>query len=70
MLNAGIGCQVCTDSCPERALLFDLSVRPVGAIRVQAENCTGCGGCVASCPSNAISIQMPPKVAEPEYAHG
>ncbi|AHD02441.1 ferredoxin-type protein NapF [Leisingera methylohalidivorans] len=59
-LNAdGIACQLCTDICDPCALRMDLSVRPVGAIQVDAGACTGCGACLAACPNNAIAFCDP-----------
>ncbi|KIC09462.1 ferredoxin [Leisingera sp. ANG-M1] len=59
LLSAGISCQLCTDSCDPRALRMDLSVRPVGAIRIDPEACSGCGACLATCPNDAIAICDP-----------
>ena len=56
LLTRGISCQICTDFCDTDALTFDLSVRPVGQIIVDAAACTGCGACVASCPQAAITV--------------
>ena len=59
LLSAGISCQLCTDSCDPRALRMDLSVRPMGAIQIDAAACSGCGACLATCPSNAIALSDP-----------
>lgn len=56
LLTAGISCQTCTDACDAEALTFDLSVRPVGAVRIDASGCTGCGFCLSACPVSAIKI--------------
>lgn len=57
LLGAGIACQLCTDVCDSRALRFDLRVRPVGAIFVDAEACTGCGACLPVCPSGSLLLR-------------
>lgn len=59
MLNAGIGCQLCTDACSDTALKIDLSHRPMGRIVVSDSACTGCGACVSFCPEDAIKIREP-----------
>ena len=56
LLGAGISCRLCTDACPTGALRFDLSVRPVGAIRIDAAACTGCGACLPPCPMQALAL--------------
>lgn len=63
LLSAGIACRSCTDACDEEALRFDLSIRPVGAIRIATDLCTGCGACVATCPVKAISLERAPEAA-------
>ncbi len=59
MLEHGIGCQLCTDSCDQTALRLDLSQRPVGRIVVDTESCSGCGACLPVCPVGAISVRAP-----------
>lgn len=56
LLNSGVTCQLCTDSCDASALEFDLRVRPNGAVVLDADACTGCGACIAMCPVTAIEI--------------
>lgn len=57
ILNMGISCRLCTDSCETEALVFDPSQRPVGRVSVDQDSCTGCGACVAACTFSAISVQ-------------
>ena len=57
LLSSGVACQVCTDFCDAEALRFDMSVRPLGALRVSQDDCTGCGYCVGACPVDAIALK-------------
>lgn len=57
LLKSGVSCQLCTDFCDAEALRFDLSIRPSGGLALQLQDCTGCGMCVGSCPTNAIAVQ-------------
>ncbi|KAE9628662.1 ferredoxin-type protein NapF [Parasedimentitalea maritima] len=66
MLSFGISCQICTDSCEPEALRLDLSVRPVGRIKLDTESCTGCGACIEACPEQAISTTTRPSPAPSE----
>jgi ferredoxin-type protein NapF len=52
----GVSCRACEDFCEARALRA--RPEPGGRARmvVNLEACTGCGGCVAVCPTNAIAI--------------
>lgn len=40
----------CAEACPAGALV----PRPGGGISFKKDKCTGCGKCVAGCPTNAI----------------
>ncbi|WP_088210665.1 ferredoxin-type protein NapF [Shewanella sp. Shew256] len=53
----GIWCQSCKDACEPRAISFTLSVGNAPMPKIDSELCTGCGACVAPCPSQAISIK-------------
>ncbi|QMU58852.1 MAG: 4Fe-4S dicluster domain-containing protein [Boseongicola sp.] len=55
-LNRGVSCQSCTDACDETAIIFDIRAGKVGAVKVVAGECTGCGACVGSCPASAIHL--------------
>lgn len=59
LMDLGISCRLCTDTCDKAALVFDLSVRPVGAIRVDKRACTGCGACISVCPADALTLFDP-----------
>ena len=69
MLGQGIACQLCTDSCEAEALRLDLSHRPVGRIALDLDHCTGCGACVESCPSDAISIIISQQIRPKDATH-
>lgn len=53
----GICCQSCKDACEPRAISFTLSVGKAPRPTIDTNLCTGCGACVAPCPSLAISIK-------------
>ena len=59
----GVECRVCGDYCAAGAIRFSprLGGSPLPA--VDAERCTGCGACVAPCPTRAIRIDEPPPAA-------
>lgn len=57
LLTSGVSCQTCTDICEPRALKFDMRVRPAGKINLQTDACTGCGACLTTCPTQAISLK-------------
>ena len=59
LLTAGISCRLCTDACATPALRFDLTARPVGAIRIDPAACTACGDCLPPCPTQALSLAPP-----------
>ncbi len=56
LTRAGVYCESCRDNCAPRAIHFELALRSVPRPRIDPAACTGCGGCVASCPGGAISI--------------
>jgi ferredoxin-type protein NapG len=45
-----VGCTVCKDECPEKAIYLDDDKRPV----VIPEKCNGCGICELKCPSTSV----------------
>lgn len=70
LLEAGVSCQLCTDSCDSEALRMDLSHRPVGRITMDDSACVACGACVQGCPEGAITITKPAPQAEQEAVNG
>ncbi len=52
----GVTCRVCGDLCDSRAIKFRLAVGGKAFPELTLKDCTGCGACVAPCPTKAISI--------------
>ena len=52
----GVICRSCGEFCDERAISFRPAIGGVSKPETYYELCTGCGACVAVCPSAAISI--------------
>ncbi len=49
-----VGCGICIDVCPEKALTFDSDgLLPV----VDNELCDKCGTCARECPTGAIEVR-------------
>lgn len=56
MSLAGVTCRVCGDQCESRAIRFQLAVGGVALPVIDSTACSGCGACVAPCPTKSISI--------------
>ncbi len=54
----GIVCQVCRDQCLERVISFPPIMGATALPKLDVDSCTGCGACVSSCPTAAITIQI------------
>ena len=50
-------CQNCKDACGERAIRFQFGRNGMSHPQIALDACTGCGACVAPCPTQAIHIQ-------------
>ena len=55
----GVVCRVCEEQCEPRAIHFTLAAGGRATPEIDAQTCTGCGGCMAPCPSQAIEIINP-----------
>ncbi len=53
----GVTCRVCGDRCEARAIRFQLALGGVADPVIDSSACTGCGACVAPCPTDAITIE-------------
>ncbi|WP_163558428.1 ferredoxin-type protein NapF [Halomonas sp. NO4] len=62
----GIYCRSCGESCETSAIRFVYNAHRVPEPRVDTEACTGCGACVAICPTQAITVgpPLPPRREE------
>ena len=54
-----IGCQVCVDVCPFKAIDFSQSIWGEGRAVVDATKCKDCGLCERICPANNILFNEP-----------
>ncbi|MCC6714734.1 MAG: ferredoxin-type protein NapF [Gammaproteobacteria bacterium] len=56
LTRQGVYCSSCRDSCEAAAIRFPPAHGAVPRPRIDTERCTGCGACVAVCPSTAIAV--------------
>lgn len=49
-------CRTCGEHCPAGAIRFSLLPGATASPEVNVDRCTGCGACVAPCPSGAIAM--------------
>ncbi len=55
LAEQGVYCRTCSDNCETEAISFRPGISETPQIKLS--DCSGCGGCVAPCPVQAISIQ-------------
>lgn len=57
LAEQGVVCRTCGESCEVGAIRF--LPRPGGVFppRLEADACTGCGACLADCPTQAMSLR-------------
>lgn len=49
-----VGCTVCVDKCPLKAIVLDEGKKPV----IDAVKCNGCGICQHECPSTSLRVAI------------
>lgn len=53
-------CRSCGETCEHQAIRFSPRLGAAAEPRLQTELCTGCGDCLAVCPTAALSLVSPP----------
>ena len=56
-------CRSCVEQCDVEAISLKPQLGGVGIPELSTDLCTGCGACIAPCPTQAITIQIPSKAA-------
>jgi ferredoxin-type protein NapF len=56
LAQIGVECRICGEACDEAAIRFELAIGKVAQPHINTEQCTGCGACLAPCPSQSIRI--------------
>lgn len=59
LAQQGVECRVCGENCPQAAIRFRLRAGGVALPELDVDACTGCGACVAPCPTRAILVCVP-----------
>ncbi len=59
----GVECRSCGEHCETGALRFRPRTGGPALPEMDASRCTGCGACVAGCPTRAIAMVRPPVIS-------
>ena len=62
--GAGTGCRICEDHCDAAAIRFRPALGGRATPAIDPAACTGCGACIAPCPTGALTLSPIP-TAEP-----
>ncbi|MHA2939075.1 ferredoxin-type protein NapF [Vibrio sp. RC27] len=57
-----VDCRCCNESCEQAAISFHHAVGGPATPSISTQLCNGCGACVATCPSQSITISIPADV--------
>jgi ferredoxin-type protein NapF len=52
-----VECRICGEICDHGAIRFRPTLGGIAQPSLEPERCTGCGACVAPCPTQAISLK-------------
>jgi ferredoxin-type protein NapF len=61
LARAGVTCMSCRDACSRDAIRLRPRIGGPFQPEVIASVCTGCGDCIAPCPSHAITLSEVPE---------
>ena len=64
----GVVCRSCSEHCEAGAIRFQLQHGAVAAPGINAQQCTGCGACIAVCPTHALTLRTPQFGEEPPHS--
>ncbi|MBW3696097.1 ferredoxin-type protein NapF [Vibrio sp. T187] len=56
LANKNVECRSCGDMCEPMAIQFQLRAGGVALPKIEIDECSGCGACVAVCPTSAILV--------------
>jgi ferredoxin-type protein NapF len=59
LAQSGIECRACQDACPESAIRFRPRLGGPAVPELSKADCTGCGACIAPCPTGTIEMASP-----------
>lgn len=57
LARQGIVCQICREQCDADVISFPLQAGITAVPVLDQARCSGCGACVATCPSSAVTIK-------------
>jgi ferredoxin-type protein NapF len=58
LATKSVECRSCAELCEPMAITFQLTIGNVAQPKLDKDKCTGCGACVAICPTSAISMKL------------
>jgi len=56
LANNQVICTTCAEACNETAIAFPPLLGAVSLPQIDVHQCTGCGACVRTCPTEAIGV--------------
>tara|TARA_Y100001960_G_scaffold100265_1_gene107691 strand:- start:996 stop:1475 length:480 start_codon:yes stop_codon:yes gene_type:complete len=56
LAQQNVECRSCGDMCEPMAIQFQLRAGSVALPKIELDECSGCGACVAVCPTSAVLV--------------